>query len=250
MVRDHLIPYLSAKFGVRPLGASLTVRFVGLGQSQIDQTLKEHIALPKDVMQTSQFEGGRVDFTFSVPGNDDADRQRLERLQFDLHKYLDRHIYADDATTSLEEAVSRRIRARGETIAVVEVGTGGALAADLMQVPSDCRVLTAASVAPRAEQLRRLLDIPLDDWPAAATAEQLELLAGATRDKAASDWAIAIGPAEEREGIDPPRVLVVIRTPAGQFLKHAIPWRGSNVDDYARLDTTLLELLRQAVAQP
>ena len=52
-------------------GAALTLRFVGLGQSQIDQTLKDHVPLPKDVMTSSQFEGSRVDFTFSLP-NDTA----------------------------------------------------------------------------------------------------------------------------------------------------------------------------------
>jgi nicotinamide-nucleotide amidase len=61
MVRDELIPYLSRRFGTRSPGASLTLRFVGLGQSQIDQTLKEHVPLPPD-LTSSQFEAAG-DFT-------------------------------------------------------------------------------------------------------------------------------------------------------------------------------------------
>ena len=76
MVRDELVPYLSRRFGTRPPGASLTLRFVGLGQSQIDQTLKDHVPLPADITTSSQFEGGRVDFTFSLPGDTPEDRAR------------------------------------------------------------------------------------------------------------------------------------------------------------------------------
>ena len=125
MVRDHLIPYLARKFGVHKLGCTLTVRFVGLGQSQIDQTMKDHIRLPADVMQTSQFESGRVDFTFSLPGDSAADRQRLEQLRDDLHKYMGDHIYADDARTTLEEAAIKQLDAQGQTVVVVEWGSGG-----------------------------------------------------------------------------------------------------------------------------
>ena len=112
MVRDHLVPYLAKKFGVRSIGRSLTVRFVGIGQSQIDQTMKDHITLPPDIMETSQFEAGRVDFTFSLPGDTTEDGVRLEQLRVALHKYLGDHIYADDAFTTLEDALAQKLALR------------------------------------------------------------------------------------------------------------------------------------------
>ncbi len=72
MVRDELIPYLSRRFGTRLPGRSLTLRFVGLGQSEIDQRIKEHVTLDPDIVTGSQFQGGRVDFTFTLP--DDTPR--------------------------------------------------------------------------------------------------------------------------------------------------------------------------------
>ncbi len=104
MVTQHLIPYLAKKFGVHTLGSSITVRFVGLGQSQIDQVMKDSIQLPEQVMQSSQFEAGRVDFTFALPGDAAEDQQRLQQLRQDLQRQLGRHIYAYDATTTLEQA--------------------------------------------------------------------------------------------------------------------------------------------------
>jgi len=48
-------------------GCSLMLRFVGLGQSQIDQSMEDNVPLAPDITVSSQFEGGRVDFTFSLP---------------------------------------------------------------------------------------------------------------------------------------------------------------------------------------
>lgn len=67
MVHEELLAYLKKRFGTRLPGRSLMLRFVGLGQSQIDQTLEDHIALDEDISLSSQFQGGRVDFTFSLP---------------------------------------------------------------------------------------------------------------------------------------------------------------------------------------
>ncbi|MGB2863596.1 MAG: hypothetical protein WBC05_09760, partial [Sedimentisphaerales bacterium] len=49
MVRNELVPYLSKRFGTRLPGYSLTLRFVGLGQSQIDQSLGDNVPLAPDI---------------------------------------------------------------------------------------------------------------------------------------------------------------------------------------------------------
>jgi len=56
MVRDELVPYLARRFGTRLPGCSLLLRFVGVGQSLIDHTMKEHVPLPPDVTVFSHFE--------------------------------------------------------------------------------------------------------------------------------------------------------------------------------------------------
>jgi len=111
MVRDELVPYLSRRFGTRKPGCSVTIRFVGLGQSQVDQTLKDHIPLPSDVMTWSRFEGGRVDFTFSLPDDTPRNRELLDELKQKLIQHLGANVYADDET-SLEEHVIRLLQRR------------------------------------------------------------------------------------------------------------------------------------------
>ena len=109
MVLDELVPYLSRRFGTRLPGASLTLRFVGLGQSQIDQTIKDHLTLPVDITTSSQFEGGRVDFTFSLPRDTPEERARLKELRDKILEHLGDNVYAEDDATSLETHVMKLI---------------------------------------------------------------------------------------------------------------------------------------------
>jgi nicotinamide-nucleotide amidase len=88
MVRDELVPYLSRRFGTRLPGRSLMLRFVGLGQSRIDQTLKDHVPLAPDITVSSQFEGSRVDFTFSLPHDTPRERARLDELKQKIVPHL------------------------------------------------------------------------------------------------------------------------------------------------------------------
>ncbi|HUV14424.1 MAG TPA: competence/damage-inducible protein A, partial [Acidobacteriota bacterium] len=47
MLSNELIPYLSKRFGIRSIGSSLQMRFVGIGESSIDQAIQDHLPLPK-----------------------------------------------------------------------------------------------------------------------------------------------------------------------------------------------------------
>ncbi len=243
MVRDELIPYLNRRFGTRPPGASVTLRFVGLGQSQIDQTLKEHVPLPRDVMTSSQFEGSRVDFTFSLPGDTAGDRTRLQELKARIMEFLGDNIYADDETTSLEDHVVKLLEARHQTLALAEVGSGGALAAALNGARNAQRVLTGAHVAPTPERLRQLLRLGQE----APDSDPTPQFARAAAAEAGSQWAIAIG--EIRKGDGGSSVQVALRLPDGQVESRSIRVQGSDASARARLITDLLDQLRRGLGQ-
>ncbi len=152
MTVKELIPYLNHRFGTRLPGCSITLRFVGLGQSQIDQTMKEHGLPAKDVTTGSQFAGGRVDFTFSLPEDTPKNRSRLKTLKQELTKYLGGNIYGEGETT-LEEVVVKQLAERGLTLTLAEVGSGGSLAAALAEAEGIEKVWVGAYVAPSEEKL-------------------------------------------------------------------------------------------------
>ena len=244
MVRDELVPYLSRRFGTRLPGCSLTLRFVGLGQSQIDQTLGDHVPLASDVTVSSQFQGGRVDFTFSLPDDTPRDRERLQELKQMIMKHLGEYVYADDET-SLEEQVVTLLEARGATLALVEAGSGGSLAAALSDADGANRVLAGAYVAPAVEKLRSLLRVRDDHWSSSAShSQRIERLATAAADATGSRWVVAVGEVRRDEsGMG--YVEVAFKQPGGRLESQRVRVRGAGESARLRLSTQLQDQLRR-----
>lgn len=244
MVNEELVPYLSRRFGTRLPGCSLTLRFVGLGQSQVDQTLKDHVPLPADITLASQFEGGRVDFTFSLPDDTPEDRARLDDLKQKIAQHLADYLYAFDGT-SLEQHVVCLLDKRDATLAIAEVGSGGSLAAGITDTEGAGTALAAAYVAPTEDKLRRLLHVPDDKWAGATSNdEKTRLLAAAAAELTRSEWAVAVGAV--RQGSNGARyVEVVLRLPDGGLEGQRVGLRGTGQYARSRLSTRLLDLLRR-----
>lgn len=130
MVTRELIPFLSGKLGVKPIECSILLRFAAIGESTIDQTLKQHVKIPEGAVVSSQFDDGRVDLTFTMNRDTAGNQERLDRLKEDIRKHLGANIYADDEST-LEDVVMERIEAQNLTVTIAEIGTGGAVVSAL-----------------------------------------------------------------------------------------------------------------------
>ncbi len=244
MVHNELVPYLSRRFGTRLPGCSLTLRFIGLGQSQIDQSLGDNVPLAPDITVSSQFEGSRVDFTFSLPEDTPQDRARLSELKQKIMKHLGEYVYADDET-SLEEHVLKLLKARGETLALAEAGSGGSLAAALNSADGAGQILAGAYVAPTVEKLHHLLGINNDDLTGSKSGNQrIKRLATTAADATTSQWAIAVGQAyRDENGSD--YVEVAFKLPDGRLESRQVRLRGSGELARSRLSTQLLDQLRR-----
>jgi nicotinamide-nucleotide amidase len=242
MVREELIPYLSRRFGTHQLGCAMTVRFVGVGQSQIDQTLQDQVDLLPAIHVTSQFEGGRVDYTFSLPHDTPQDRAQLEQLKSEILRHMGDAIYATDGQT-LEEHVLRQLARRGQTLTVVEVATGGLLVPALPSAPSAPTTVPVALLAPTTQQLSRLLRIAAASGNDGTAREaDRQQLARAAVESSGSDWALVIGPPTRRDTgrWDLP---VLLRQPDGSFEQFSL--ETDEPLDRPRLTTQLLDHLRR-----
>ncbi len=244
MVRDELVPYLSRRFGTRSPGRSLRLRFVGLGQSQIDQTLKEHVPLAPDVIISSQFEGSRVDFTFSLPEDTPQERARLDELKQQIMKYLGEYIYADDETT-LEEHVVGLLKVRSLTLALAEAGSGGSLAAAISSADGGSEVLAGAYTAPTMEKLRNILRIGDDIWAGSITdSQKAERLAIAASDATASRCAVAVGQRRLNQRGES-YVDVAFKLPGSLLESRQFRLSGSGELARSRFSTQLLDEMRR-----
>lgn len=243
MVHSELVPYLARRFGTRLPGRSLMLRFVGLGQSEIDHRIKERMALDPDIIVGSQFEGGRVDFTFTLPDDTPREKERLDALKQRIVGIFGESIYAADET-SLEQRVVNLLRAHSATLALAEIGSGGMVAAALTGADGMGEVVLGAYVAPTMERLHHLLDVHDANWAKNASgADAVERLATAAARAAESEWAVAVGPLRD-DGM----VEVAFRRPSGAVESERIALRGTSEAARTRFVTTLLDRLRRKLA--
>lgn len=247
MVVEELVPYLSKRFGTRLPGCSIALRFVGLGQSQIDQTLKEHGLPADDITTASQFAGGRVDFTFSLSDDTPQNRARLETLKQQLAKYLGGNMYGEGETT-LEEVVLKLLAERGETLALAEIGSGGSLAAALTGAEGIEKVLSGAYVASSEEKLWQMLDstrgarlrkaTPRDPRP--HPTKIVEAVTKAT----GSDCVIAVGEVRRKQN-GSSYVEVAIKLPNGRNEQQQFRVRGNMKASRSWFVTQALDRMRR-----
>jgi nicotinamide-nucleotide amidase len=244
MVRDELVPYLSRRFGTRQPGCSLTLRFAGLGQSQVDQTLKDHVPLPADVTLTSQFENGRVDFTFLLPEDNEQNRARLDELKRGILQHLGQYVYAEDES-SLEQRILALLGESAGTLALVEAGSGGSLFTGFGGLEATRRRLTGDFVAPAEDKLRQMLRVPAAQWVSATASEaRVRLLAAAASELTGSPWIVAVGELQPADN-GAAYVEVVFRSPNGTLECVRTRTGGSDPSARARLATQVLDQLRR-----
>jgi nicotinamide-nucleotide amidase len=240
MVQDELVPRLTARYGTRAPGHLLRLRFVGIGESSIAQTIDQHVVIPEQVTVSSLFEGMRVDFYFTLPGASSEDLARLDQLRDEMLSHLGDYIYATDATT-LEEHVVDLLAVRGKTIALAEAGSGGNLAAALSSSSAIADVLLGAYVAPDEQRLWNLLGGP----PARSVdvAKSAAAFAERVAEQTGADLSLAIVSA--RDTPQDGRYVEVAMRYEGQSADQRLTLRGSG--DLARfqLTTQLLDLIRR-----
>ena len=248
MVRNELIPYLNRRFGTRLPGSALTLRFVGIGQSRINQTLKDQSIVPDDAVVTTQFAHGRVDYTFSFPEDTPVQRKQLETIQLALRKYLGNYIYGS-GSTSLESHILALLASHDQTLAIAEVGTAGELTRGLSRVADKHDSLAGGYIAPTEHRLGEILGVAPKQWQLAVTdTEKAQQLAHAAAAACRTTWAVSVG-AAQRNDSTPSQLTIAIRGPDGQLDTHTLRFTGNLTSSQARLSTSILNLLRQRLRQ-
>lgn len=261
MVRHELIPLLQQRFGLRVFGSSTTLRFVGIGESLIDQTLHDDVRLPPDLVISSIFEAGRVDVTFSLPGGVVADQERLSRLIHEVKERLGDRIYAADDQT-LEDVVLTQLSKAGRRLLLAEIGTGGAVGVSLNRSSRAGAVVAGGWVAPARQLLLGMTaaapqsdDSPDHEGFAALSATTPEAflrqaalaIAGRLPGGVALVDDAAMAPASA-DGAR--RIWVAFGPWQGEVRTRQFAWRGTGSEAQALLVTNLLDWMRGVLQEP
>jgi nicotinamide-nucleotide amidase len=138
MWTDHVLPRLAARGSGVPM-ASRTLRLAGIGESQVADLLGEEMLRATDPIVATYARSDAVDVRISardVPGERTATTaaERVAAMTDRVLAQLGGHVWAEGETT-WPEAVEAALTERSQTLAVVEVATGGSLAALLGDRP-------------------------------------------------------------------------------------------------------------------
>lgn len=152
----------------------------------------------------------------------------------------------------LAEVVAERLKARGETIAIVESSTGGLIAAALLAVPGASAYFIGGANVYTPQARRALLDIPDAAMPGIRSASEpyALLLARTARQRFPASWALAetgaAGPTANRHGDPVGHCCLAVAGPAERSLtlETGSADRRANMRAFA---AAALDLLRQCL---
>lgn len=246
MVREQLIPFLARRFGIQAAVESVTIRFVGIGESSIQSVIDKHVNLPSEVRVASTFEAGRVDLTFYGHSGLPGIRKSLLGLRDRMLEQLGQHVYSVGGST-LEETILRLLADRKATLAVAEVATGGGLSSRLTGTPSAPSVLFGSYVAATNAGIKGLLASEGSE-ASGQVLEGNEAILDLAR-KVASDqrdrWVLLVSQLEEG---DANRVTLCAGSRDHGFAVESVGFRTGR-SGRERLITRALDFLRRRLAQ-
>jgi competence/damage-inducible protein CinA-like protein len=129
---------LAPKLAERGLGADIattTFRLAGIGESQVAELLGEALLRSDDPTIATYARAEAVDVRISAVGRGRRSaRQIVDAMASTVLDRIGRYVWATGETT-WSQAIGARLEASGWDLAMIEIGTGGSLAALLGDVP-------------------------------------------------------------------------------------------------------------------
>lgn len=235
--------------GERQVIRSRTLRIVGMGESLIEDTVKDlmHDANPT-VAPYAKTGEVHLRVTSRAPTEEEADALNAERAAL-LRERLGEVVYGENDAT-LEQAVVALLAKNKQTVATAESCTGGLLAGRLTNVPGASAVFHTGLVTYANGAKIQLLKIPssLIGAVGAVSPEVAKAMAERVRELAPADYGISVtGIAGPDGGTEQKPVgLVYIGLANGdKVTAHKNLFGGGRADIRLRTTQAALNLLRQ-----
>jgi nicotinamide-nucleotide amidase len=194
MVENHVVPLLSERLsGARQYLVTRVLRFIGIGESAVDERLQDLLAGTNPTVAPLAHTG-EVHIRLGAKASSVAAAEELiHPVEAQIRRRLGRFIYGIDKTT-LEQAVIHLLIERGKTLAVAESCTGGGLGARLTSIPGSSAAFLGGIISYSNEVKERLLGVPeeLLAEHGAVSAPVAGAMARGARERLGADYALSI----------------------------------------------------------
>ena len=191
MLEEQIIPRLLATSGAPTAIRLKRFHCYGLGESHVDALLAGVEALAADGSAKLGFRAHypQIETKVTMRGADEADiAAKLAPVVAEIRRRLGNFIMAEDDDT-LEGVILQRLQAEGATLALVEMFTGGQIAARLAPLPGAEGVLRRGLVSRELGELWEALQVTA---PAEISRDGAAAAAEAARRAAGADYALAV----------------------------------------------------------
>jgi nicotinamide-nucleotide amidase len=159
MLRAHVIPLLTAKFGRQSVIATRILRTAGISESELDARIGDLFRAGVNPSIAVLAHLGQVDVKLTAKAaTAEAAHALIDQLEPEIRRHLGEHIFSTDGA-SLPEALGGLLRSRGWTIASAESCTGGLLGAMITSVAGSSDYYLGGVVSYSHEAQTRLLDV-------------------------------------------------------------------------------------------
>jgi competence/damage-inducible protein CinA-like protein len=130
ILHNDVLPYLKKRYALRGMIKARVIKTSGMGESQIDQLIADLEEWSNPTVGLSAH-AGQVDIRITAKADSEGQADALiAPVEADLRERLGDSVFGADEET-LESSALANMESLGWTLAVVEVGLGGALAARL-----------------------------------------------------------------------------------------------------------------------
>jgi nicotinamide-nucleotide amidase len=197
--------WLRERLGPSAALHSVMLRFAGIGESALEDTLIDLIREQTDPTIAPYAKEGEVIIRVSTKAEDAEEAARkMDGTLAEIRKRTERHLYAEE-DIPIEEAVLRLLIAGGRTLALAESCTGGMAAEMITALPGSSQAFLGGVVSYTNGVKRAVLGVPQEllegaDAPGAVSAETAAAMAEGVRDAAGADFGVSVtgvaGPSE------------------------------------------------------
>lgn len=194
MVESQVVPLLKERYPDLQEATRVRARLVGIGESDVDDTLRVQVPVDTDIDLSLLARLGLVDVTLSLPSSRAADMARLERFQHEIAEVFEPHCYSTEIDEPLEAAVGRLLRKRGETVGTAESCTGGLIAAALTSVSGSSDYTGGSLVTYSNEAKESLLSVKHETLleHGAVSEPVVKAMAAGALERIGCDWSVAV----------------------------------------------------------
>ncbi len=249
MLEEQLIPWLAQRFGVTSAIYTKTLHTIGIGESELDRRVEDLFRTLENPKIAMLAHGGRVDVKIMAKAaNREAADAMIAPVATTLRERIGAGYFGDDATT-IGGAIIGELARRGETLAVAESVTGGAIADAIVAVPGASRVFLAGIVAYANEVKQSALGVPAATLAAHGAVSEATAIAMAEGAKRAfgTDFALATtgiaGPGGGSEEKPVGLVWFALAGPDGTTETHRLTFPGERSDIRDRATMTAQSIL-------